>query len=133
MTLICSLHPFCQSLNSFSLVGVQANTIVVFCFRSLPFCVSNLHYTPKFFSSVYKTSDLFNGVQLEEGITQDAFSKLYSLGHNPVIVAGLGRAVFGRGQIISRGPWWQDGLEKQTSNLYWAGSDPRADGLVAAY
>ena len=54
------------------------------------------------------------------------------MGHNvagPVI--GWDRALFGRGQVISRGAWWgEDGCG---DCVYWSGSDARADGQVAAY
>ncbi|CAL1527413.1 unnamed protein product, partial [Lymnaea stagnalis] len=79
-------------------------------------------------------SDLFKAVQVEEGIAQDTVSQLTLLGHKPLIVTGLPRANFGRGQVISQGSWWRDGVNHfNVGNMYWAGSDPRADGLVAAY
>jgi gamma-glutamyltranspeptidase/glutathione hydrolase len=36
-------------------------------------------------------------------------------------VSGMGRSLFGRGQIIRRDP---------QSGVMWAGSDPRADGCA---
>ena len=63
-------------------------------------------------------------VYLEEGIEQDVLDDLIKMGHKAEIVRGFSRALFGRGQIISRRS--QDG-----QIVYSAGSDPRGDG--AAY
>ncbi|KAH9502476.1 hypothetical protein Btru_068797 [Bulinus truncatus] len=81
------------------------------------------------------TLSLFDAVDVEEGISLNVISDLKKLQHCPNLVRGISkRAYFGRGQIISRGSHWWD-VDKTTSSesLYWAGSDPRADGLVAAY
>ncbi len=60
-------------------------------------------------------------VALEEGLPVAVMSQLASMGHTVVPVSGLGRAVFGRGQIILRDP---------ESGVLSAGSDPRADGCA---
>jgi gamma-glutamyltranspeptidase/glutathione hydrolase len=60
-------------------------------------------------------------VALEEGISSQTVEKLANMGHPVETVGGLGRAVFGRGQII---------LREAESGVLWAGSDPRADGLA---
>ncbi len=61
---------------------------------------------------------------LEEGIPVKTMARLAEMGHQIRPVSGLGRAIFGRGQIIRRDP--------ETGVLY-GGSEPRADGLVAAF
>jgi gamma-glutamyltranspeptidase/glutathione hydrolase len=47
--------------------------------------------------------------------------ELADLGHRISAVRGMGRSLFGRGQIIRRDP---------TTGVLAAGSDPRADGLA---
>lgn len=73
----------------------------------------------------------------EEGIDPDVLQKLRTMGHNiSGTASGIDRAILGRGQIITRGAWWDkssDGHICKDTNLYWAGSDPRCDGVVAAY
>ncbi|GFS01900.1 gamma-glutamyltranspeptidase [Elysia marginata] len=108
----------------------------------------------KYFFSVYRNiyeppTDL-DSISLEEGIPGPVQLKLENLGHNVSLLSGLERSLFGRGQAISCGSsWWRCSNEsggdgtKQVGNakktdasqdvVYWAGSDPRADGLVAAY
>jgi gamma-glutamyltranspeptidase/glutathione hydrolase len=61
---------------------------------------------------------------LEDGIPVKTMARLAELGHTIRPVAGAGRACFGGGQIIRRDP--------ETGVLY-GGSDPRKDGLVAAF
>ena len=51
-------------------------------------------------------------------------AKLAEKGHRVRPVSGRGRAIFGSGQIIRR--------DAETGVLY-GGSDPRKDGLVAAF
>ncbi len=63
-------------------------------------------------------------VAIEEGIPIRIMSELARMGHDIVPVSGLGRAIFGRGQIIQR---------NQATGVLWAGSDPRADGMAIAY
>ncbi|XP_078061542.1 glutathione hydrolase-like YwrD proenzyme isoform X2 [Mustelus asterias] len=85
----------------------------------------------------YKKSDSTWKLSLEEGIHQSASQELIARGHNvhwPV--SGHDRSLFGRGQIITKGAWWdlqlaltaEDGQE-----VLWAGSDPRADGCAIGF
>lgn len=60
-------------------------------------------------------------VALEEGIPPQTIQELQSMGHSVETVRGMGRALFGRGQIILR--------DSETAAL-WGGSDPRADGCA---
>ena len=60
-------------------------------------------------------------VALEEGISPQVMAALKDMGHPVEAVSGMGRSLFGRGQIIRRDP--------QTGVLC-GGSDPRADGCV---
>jgi gamma-glutamyltranspeptidase/glutathione hydrolase len=61
---------------------------------------------------------------LEDGIPLSTMARLADLGHSVKPVAGADRLLFGSGQIIRR--------EANTSVLF-GGSDPRKDGLVAAF
>jgi gamma-glutamyltranspeptidase/glutathione hydrolase len=61
---------------------------------------------------------------LEEGIPVRTMARLAELGHNVRPVSGRGRSLFGGGQIIRRDP---------ASGALFGGSEPRQDGLVAAY
>lgn len=61
---------------------------------------------------------------IEEGIPVATMSRLADLGHSVRPVSGEGRAVFGSGQIIRR---------DAESGVLYGGSDPRKDGLVAAF
>ncbi len=61
---------------------------------------------------------------LEEGIPVETMSRLAELGHTVRPVSGRGRGVFGDGQIIRR--------DVDTGVLF-GGSDPRKDGLTAAF
>jgi gamma-glutamyltranspeptidase/glutathione hydrolase len=61
---------------------------------------------------------------LEEGIPVATMARLTEFGHTVKPVAGAGRTLFGTGQIIRR--------DAETGVLY-GGSDPRKDGLVAAF
>lgn len=61
---------------------------------------------------------------LEEGLPVATMARLAELGHAVRPVSGRGRGVFGDGQIINR--------DAQTGVLM-GGSDPRKDGLTAAY
>lgn len=60
-------------------------------------------------------------IQLEEGIPVKTMAALAEKGHPVVPVSGYARATFGRGQIIRRDP---------ENGVFWAGSDPRADGCA---
>ena len=61
------------------------------------------------------------GVSLEEGIPLSVMARLAEMGHPVTPVSGLGRGLFGRGQIICR---------DRQSGVLCAGSDPRADGCA---
>ena len=61
---------------------------------------------------------------LEAGIPVTTMSRLAELGHSVRPVSGRGRGVFGDGQIIRRDP---------ETGVLFGGSDPRKDGLVAAF
>lgn len=61
---------------------------------------------------------------LEDGIPLHSMARLAELGHSIKPLVGANRAWFGSGQIIRR--------DADTGVLY-GGSDPRKDGLVAAY
>ncbi|XP_046350993.2 glutathione hydrolase-like YwrD proenzyme [Haliotis rufescens] len=74
-------------------------------------------------------------IAMEDGISEETLEKLKNMGH-PITghLRGHDRSKFGRGQVITRGNWWQTGSgHVQSSNVLWSGSDPRADGQVAAY
>ncbi len=61
---------------------------------------------------------------LEEGIPLQTMAGLAEIGHSVRPVSGRGRALFGGGQIIRRDP---------ETGVLFGGSEPRQDGLVAAY
>jgi len=65
-------------------------------------------------------------VYVEEGIADEAVEGLRARGHSVEVVSGMGRALFGRGQIIR---WTVDEIEG--TGVWSAGSDLRGDG--AAY
>jgi gamma-glutamyltranspeptidase / glutathione hydrolase len=60
-------------------------------------------------------------IALEEGIPFRTLAVLADMGHAIRPVSGMGRALFGRGQVIYRDPH---------SGVLWGGSDPRADGCA---
>ncbi|HWR65656.1 MAG TPA: gamma-glutamyltransferase family protein [Bellilinea sp.] len=60
-------------------------------------------------------------VAIEEGVSAETVARLAEMGHPLETISGMGRATFGRGQIILRDP--------QTGVLC-GGSDPRADGCA---
>jgi gamma-glutamyltranspeptidase/glutathione hydrolase len=72
------------------------------------------------------STDPPNGtVMLEEGLPAATIRGLQQRGHPVEVVAGTRRpSVFGKGQIIVRDP---------RTGVLTAGSDPRADGVAAAY
>ena len=98
--------------------------------------------------NIYEPQTILDSISLEEGIPKSAELKLAALGNSIEVVTGHERALFGRGQVISRGSsWWRlpdvcdegkngaidHGRETDKEVVYWAGSDPRADGLVASF
>jgi gamma-glutamyltranspeptidase/glutathione hydrolase len=62
-------------------------------------------------------------VAIEDGIPRKTYQGMAAMGHPLHWVSGYERALFGRGQIITRDPG---------SGVLWAGSDPRADGCAMA-
>ncbi|XP_072516175.1 glutathione hydrolase-like YwrD proenzyme [Salminus brasiliensis] len=73
---------------------------------------------------------------LEEGVKPEVAEELRGRGH--VVnwpIQGHKRALFGRGQVISVGTWWDPNREKTKveQRVLWAGSDPRADGCAVGY
>jgi gamma-glutamyltranspeptidase/glutathione hydrolase len=60
-------------------------------------------------------------IGIEHGISEDVMVQLYEMGHPIQMVAGVGRSIFGRGQVIIR---------DSESEALWGGSDPRADGCA---
>jgi gamma-glutamyltranspeptidase/glutathione hydrolase len=60
---------------------------------------------------------------LEEGIPQETIDSLAQRGHRVRLVSGHERSIFGRGQVIQH---------RAETGAYWAGSDPRGDGLALA-
>ncbi|RPJ37413.1 MAG: gamma-glutamyltransferase, partial [Chloroflexi bacterium] len=60
-------------------------------------------------------------VALEEGLPFRTLAALADIGHAIRPVSGVGRGLFGRGQVIYRDP---------QSGVLWGGSDPRADGCA---
>jgi gamma-glutamyltranspeptidase / glutathione hydrolase len=60
-------------------------------------------------------------IGLEEGIPAATMEALAAMGHHPALITGMGRSLFGRGQVIYRDP---------ASGVLWGGSDPRGDGCV---
>ncbi|XP_077344395.1 glutathione hydrolase-like YwrD proenzyme isoform X2 [Lithobates pipiens] len=83
----------------------------------------------------YDNKDQTWHLYLEEGIDIDVVEDLKAKGH--VVhwpVTGQDRKLFGRGQIISNGDWWRTGdISVTNSRVWWAGSDPRADGCAMGY
>lgn len=65
-------------------------------------------------------------VSVEEGMPEETIEGLKKLGHKVQVVTGMGRSLFGRGQIIR---WTVDPVEG--TGVWSAGSDQRGDG--AAY
>jgi gamma-glutamyltranspeptidase/glutathione hydrolase len=63
-------------------------------------------------------------VLVEEGIPVKTMAKLASMGHKIRPVSGIERGVFGRGQIIRYDSY---------SEVIHGGSEPRSDGLIAAF
>ena len=76
-------------------------------------------------------------VALEEGIDPEVIESLKAKGHEVLYpIQGHNRALMGRGHVISRGAWWkcQDtDLICDDTEVWWGGSDPRADGQAVGY
>lgn len=67
-----------------------------------------------------------NTVYLEEGISEDVARELEQMGHEVKHVKGMGRSLFGRGQVIRV---HHDTVDNR--RVYSAGSDMRGDGHAA--
>ena len=73
-------------------------------------------------------------VAIERGVAKEAIKKLINMGHIVTSdIGGFDRGLFGRGQIIARGDWPFKPVPGMDDNVYWAGSDPRADGAAIGY
>ncbi|KAK5108317.1 hypothetical protein LTR62_008413 [Meristemomyces frigidus] len=73
-----------------------------------------------------EAGDVFDKtVYLEQGISDETVKGLRDLGHKVEVVKGMGRGLFGRGQLIR---WHIDPVEKM--GVWSAGSDPRGDGAA---
>jgi gamma-glutamyltranspeptidase/glutathione hydrolase len=68
--------------------------------------------------------DIAGSILLEEGIPVRTMARLAEMGHHVEPISGLKRTIFGCGQIIVR---------DAETGVYFGGSEPRLDGLVAAY
>lgn len=66
-----------------------------------------------------------NTVYLEEGISEEVGRELAQMGHEVKFVRGMGRSLFGRGQVIRVLHDPVDG-----TRVYSAGSDMRGDGFA---
>ncbi|KAK3682843.1 nucleophile aminohydrolase [Podospora appendiculata] len=64
-------------------------------------------------------------VYVEEGVEEETVEALRGMGYEVKVVKGMGRALFGRGQVVRVGV---DGVEGQ--RVYSAGSDGRGDGAA---
>ncbi|KAK1752293.1 gamma-glutamyltranspeptidase [Echria macrotheca] len=71
------------------------------------------------------TKKVDNTVYVEEGIDEGVVKALSELGHEVRVVTGMGRALFGRGQVIRV---HHDPVEGR--RIYSAGSDMRGDGAA---
>jgi len=71
-----------------------------------------------------ETGEAGSRLALEEGIPVATMARLAEMGHDVRPVSGISRGIFGDGQIINRDP---------ETGVLFGGSDPRKDGLVAAY
>ena len=82
-------------------------------------------------STVYYRGD----IHLEDGIPEEVANQLRERGHvvhSPI--KGKDRELFGRGQVITRGAWWNNQPDvTNDTNVWWAGSGPRGDGHPMGY
>ncbi|KAK3753829.1 hypothetical protein QZH41_016733 [Actinostola sp. cb2023] len=77
-------------------------------------------------------TSLNSQVCLEEGIPESTITGLKELGHKVKgPIRGHSRSLFGKGQIIAKKKGRANGGRERA--VYWAGSDPRADGMAIAY
>jgi len=71
-----------------------------------------------------RTGEPIGPIAIEEGIAPAVVDELAQRGHPVSSVEGEQRAMFGRGQIITRDP---------DTGVLCGGSDPRADGCAIGY
>ncbi len=76
---------------------------------------------PRFCLDVHDKAGM---VAIEEGIPNESITKLEEMGHPVRQICGVKRSLFGRGQIIQQDP---------LTRVFYAGSDPRADGCAMSY
>ena len=69
-----------------------------------------------------------NKVLLEQGILDQVGEELKALGYD--VQSGVTFEDFGRGQIIQQQIVSNDNNQRR---VYWAGSDPRSDGIAIGY
>ncbi|XP_062987550.1 glutathione hydrolase-like YwrD proenzyme [Elgaria multicarinata webbii] len=87
----------------------------------------------RFFVELNQKSDAWYAF-LEDGIPQYITEELKAMGHAVMLpVTGHRRSIFGRGQIITKGDWWRQSKLASSNDVFWAGSDPRADGCAMGY
>ena len=67
-------------------------------------------------------------VYLEDGIPEETAEGMRKMGHQVEYVKGMGRGLFGRGQVIR---WHMD--ENEDRGVWSAGSDPRGDGAAVPW
>ncbi|KAG2219826.1 hypothetical protein INT45_006269 [Circinella minor] len=80
-------------------------------------------------SAAYGFTDVSNSVvYVEEGIQPETIEQLEARGHTCYVIAGHGRSMFGRGQVI------RSKKDKRTGKfILGAGSDSRGDGQAAGW
>ena len=69
-----------------------------------------------------------NKIFLEQGISEEVGDGLRGLGYN--VECGKTFENFGRGQIIQQKLFTVEGERRR---VYWAGSDPRGDGMAVGF
>lgn len=87
-------------------------------------CLDALDIPPVYPPDAENAEDAEVYVALEEGIPVSTMAGLADRGHRVRPVSGFARGIFGDGQIIRRDP---------ETGVLFGGSDPRKDGLTAAF
>ncbi|XP_069831481.1 glutathione hydrolase-like YwrD proenzyme [Dendropsophus ebraccatus] len=90
--------------------------------------------TPRFYVEYVKKDQKWH-LYLEDGFPGNIAEDLKARGHLvhwPI--TGPERKLFGRAQIITKGDWWRSyKIFSDSNKVWWAGSDPRADGCAMGY